>query len=382
MSWSETTKVKSRKQFIKDWQKPHLSVTELCARYGVSRKTGYKWIHRFCELGFKGLEDASRAPKSCPHETPEGIRDLLIWARQERPFWGPKKLIPWLEKQYPGFPWPAPSTASRIIRDAGLVKGKKRRTRPKHADAVDPVTEAPNDIWTIDFKGQFKTKDGRYCYPLTVMDLHTRFILAIQAYPDTKGKGVFRTLKKLFRKHGLPKAIRSDNGSPFATNGRFRLSTFRVWLLQQGIQHQLIRPASPQENGAHERMHLTLKQEVCARPKANLQAQQRDFNSFRLQFNTDRPHEALHGETPASKYQPSPRQYSEVLTEPVYPGHFIVKKITSAGTFRHHQRLIFLSHALKGHNVGLEQEEPGIWRIHFAGFLLATMDEIEYRPRP
>lgn len=382
MPWPENNRVDSRTQFIDDLHAGHHSFKALCERYAISRKTGYKWKQRYREEGLGGLADRSRAPQSCPHQTSEEIQDLLIWARKLHPTWGPKKLLPWLESKTPDFQRPALSTATSILRRAGLIKPKRRRPRFDHPGAAARVTEAPHDVWTMDFKGQFRTRDQIYCYPFTVADLHTRYVLSIQGYLSTEGAGVFKTLEKLFQEHGLPKVIRSDNGSPFSTRGRFRLSRIRVWLMSLGIDHQLIRPASPQENGAHERMHLTLKGEGCLPPRGNLRAQQRAFNSFREEFNEERPHEALHGQTPASLYDVSPRPYTGALTPPDYPSHFIVKPVNRAGTFRFHDKLLFLSQALHGHEIALEEVDNGIWAIYFGRFLLATMDEKDYHPRP
>ena len=236
----------------------------------------------------------------------------------------------------------------------------------------------PNDLWTADFKGHFRTRDGVYCYPLTVADQHTRYLLACHGLLSTKGLGVRPVFERLFREHGLPEAIRTDNGVPFATTGIHGLSQLNVWWLRLGIQHQRSRPASPQDNGAHERMHKTLKAEAIRPPRATLAPQQRAFNRFRAEYNQERPHQFLDGATPASRYRTSPRLYTGTVPPIEYPGHFLVKRITNAGTFRFKKRLLFIANSLKQHTIGLEEVADGIWSIHFCRVLLARLDERDY----
>ena len=243
---------------------------------------------------------------------------------------------------------------------------------------VPPTTDQPNDLWTADFKGHFRTRDGIYCYPLTVADQHTRYLLACQGLLSTKGVGVRPIFDRLFREYGLPSAIRTDNGVPFATTGIHGLSQLNVWWLRLGIQHQRTRPASPQENGAHERMHKTLKAGACRPPRATLGAQQRRFNVFRRQYNDERPHQHLRGRTPASFYRPSPRPYDARLLPIEYPGHFLVKRVTHAGTFRLKHKLLFIANALKTHHIGLEEINDGIWSIYLGSVLLARVDERDF----
>jgi putative transposase len=239
-------------------------------------------------------------------------------------------------------------------------------------------TVHPNDLWTADFKGHFRTRDGVYCYPLTVADQHTRYLLACHGLLSTQGVGVRPVFDRLFREYGLPDAIRTDNGVPFATTGIHGLSQLNVWWLRLGIQHQRTRPASPQENGAHERMHKTLKAEAIRPPRATLAPQQRAFNRFRAEYNDERPHQFLEGATPASRYQTSPRLYTGTLPPIEYPGHFLVKRITNAGTFRFKTRLLFIAKALQQHAIGLEEVADGIWSIHFCRVLLGRFDERDF----
>jgi transposase InsO family protein len=246
---------------------------------------------------------------------------------------------------------------------------------------VPLVTTQPNDLWTADFKGQFRTCDGVYCYPLTIADQHTRFLMACHGLLSTKGQGVRPVFDRLFREYGLPRAIRTDNGVPFATTGIHGLSQLNVWWLRLGIQHQRILPGQPQQNGAHERMHKTLKGDAIRPPRATLTAQQRAFNRFRRVYNDERPHRFLRGKTPGSLYRPSTRAYAGELPPIEYPGHFLIKRITNAGTFRFKKRLLFIANALKQHTIGLEEIADGIWSIHFCRVLIARLDERDYMIR-
>jgi putative transposase len=378
MPWQETSPMEERKQFIDDQRLGLYDMKELCARYGVSRKTGYKWLERFEEEGRRGLANRSRAPHRCPHKIGDEVATAICDARRRHPDWGPRKLLDWLGPRHPEMELPAASTAGDLLVRRGLVKKRRRRRFHKHPGVVPPTTLHPNDLWTADFKGHFRTKDGVYCYPLTVADQHTRYLLACHGLLSTKGVGVRPVFDWLFREYGLPKAIRTDNGVPFATTGIHGLSRLNVWWMRLGIQHQRILPAHPQQNGAHERMHKTLKAGAIRPPRANLVTQQRAFNEFRLVYNEERPHDTLDGRTPGSLYQPSVREYSRQLPPFEYPGHFLVKRITNAGTFRFKKKLLFIANALKQYTIGLEEIDDGIWSIHFCNVLLGRIDERDY----
>jgi putative transposase len=382
MPWLETSPVEQRERFIRDHRLDLYAMTELCARYGVSRKTGYKWLTRYDDGGRTGLRDRSRAPHHCPRRIPRAVAAVICGARRQHPSWGPAKLLAWLLPRQPGVEWPAVSTAGDLLARRGLVKKRRRRRHYQHPGVVAPTTTEPNDLWTADFKGHFRTRDGLYCYPLTIADQHTRYLLACHGLLCTKGHGVRPVFDRLFREYGLPHAIRTDNGVPFATTGIHGLSQLNVWWLRLGIQHQRILPAHPQQNGAHERMHKTLKGEACRPPRETLATQQRAFNAFRRLYNDERPHEALQDRPPAALYRPSPRVYSGALPPVEYPAHFIVKRVTNAGTIRLRKRLLFLATALKQHPVGLEEVDDGIWSIHFCHVLLGRVDERDYIIRP
>jgi putative transposase len=364
-----------RSRFIDAYLSGAFTKTELCARFHISRRVGYKWIARFDEAGRVGLRDQSRAPKHCPHRITDAVAELICTARRRHPDWGPEKLLDWLRPRHAGVEWPAISTAGDLLKRRGLIKPRRRRYKATHPGIVPTTTHAPNDLWTADFKGEFRTGDDEYCYPLTVADLHTRYLLGCTGLRSTRTLGARAVFEHLFREHGLPCAIRTDNGVPFATTGLHGLSTLSVWWICLGIQPQRILPAHPQQNGAHERMHKTLKRGAIRPPRANLAAQQRAFNRFRALYNDERPHEALKGATPSSRYRSSSRPYPTVLPAIEYPGHFLVREITAAGTFRFGDKLLFLSNALKHYPVGLEEIADGLWSVYFSHVLLARIDE-------
>jgi putative transposase len=378
MPWTETSPVEQRERFIRDHRLDLYAMAELCARYGVSRKTGYKWLARFEDAGRSGLRDRSRAPHHCPHRISADVAAVICAARRQHPSWGPAKLLAWLQPRQPALDWPAVSTAGDLLARRGLVKRRRRRRHYQHPGVVPVTTTQPNNLWTADFKGHFRTRDGLYCYPLTIADQHTRYLLACHGLLSTKGQGVRPVFDRLFREYGLPRAIRTDNGVPFATTGIHGLSQLNVWWLRLGIQHQRILPAHPQQNSALERMHKTLKGEAIRPPRATLPTLQRAFNAFRRLYNEERPHEALGDRPPASLYQPSPRPYAGALPPQEYPGHFIVKRVTNAGTIRLKRRLLFLANALKQHLVGLEEVDDGIGSIHFCHALLGRVAERDY----
>jgi transposase InsO family protein len=374
MPWKETNPVLERHHFAHDLESGQWTMTELCLRYGISRNTGYKWLDRYRHEGPHGLLDRSRTPRSIPHQTPPDVVALIL-EEHRRYGWGPRKILKRLRTRDRRRAWPARSTIFDILARHGHVHHRRRRRPWKHPGAAPLCTIAPNQVWTIDFKGQFRMRNGVYCYPLTVIDHFSRYLLGCQGLVDVAGAGVKPPLRHLFRTCGLPEAIRSDNGAPFASTGIHGLNHLNVWWLQLGITHQRITPGSPQENGAHERLHKTLKAQATRPPAANLNLQQRVFNRFRETYNQLRPHEALDDETPASRWTPSPRPYPERIAPPEYPGHFEVRKVSGAGTFRLHAGQYFLSQALNHEYVGFEEIEDGLWNILYYETLLGRFDE-------
>jgi putative transposase len=371
--------MEERLQFILDAQSDRFTMSELCARYGVSRRIGYKWLTRYAEEGKRGLADRSRAPRSCPHKIRPAVAELLCEFRRTHPDWGARKLLKVLQGRHREIEdWPAASTAADLLARRGLVKKRRRRHPHGHPGVVPISTSAPNDLWTADFKGQFRTADGKYCYPLTIADQHTRYLLTCHGLLSTETLTAKPVFERAFREYGLPLAIRTDNGVPFATQAIHGLSYLNVWWMRLGIAHQRIHPGQPQENGAHERMHRTMKRRAIKPVQRTCMKQQHRFDAFQIEYNTERPHEALQLETPASRYASSPRSYPSKLPTLEYPLHFLVKKVTAAGTFRFGPRLLYLANSLVDQHIGLEETDDGIWAIYFNTVLLATLDEREY----
>lgn len=379
MPWLETAPVDERIRFIQDALSDRFTMSELCARFCISRRIGYKWLERYEQEGRRGLQDRSRAPHHCPHRITDEIAALICALRRAHPFWGARKLLKILSTRHPRIrAWPAPSTAADLLARHGLVLKRRRRHPHQHPGVVPPTTTAPNDLWTADFKGQFRTGNGLYCYPLTIADQHTRFLLTCHGLLSTQTVTARPVFERAFREYGLPRAIRTDNGVPFATQAIHGLSFLNVWWMRLGIQHQRIHPGRPQENGAHERMHRTLKRQAIKPVQRTCAAQQRNFDAFRTEYNEVRPHEWLNQATPDSCYNASPREYPARLPAIEYPGHFLVKKITTGGTFRFHRKLLHIANALVDQHIGLDETEDGRWAIYFNTILIATMDERDY----
>ena len=363
-----------RRRFISDYESGHWTMVELCTRYGISRKSGYARLQRYREEGDAGLADRSRAPRSCPHRTSRQLEELIV-AERKAVHWGARKLLHVLRQRYPSLHWPARSTISDILVRHGLVRSRARRRKWKHPGAAPAVTSEPNELWTTDFKGQFRTADGVYCYPLTIADLHSRYLLRVTGLPNVRTENAKPIFERLFREVGLPQAIRSDNGPPFASTGIHGLCELNTWWMKLGIAHQRIRPASPQDNGAHERMHRTLKRDTARPPRANMRAQQRRFDEWRKHYNQERPHEALDDDAPADWWSPSRRSYPTRIAAPEYPGHCEVRRVSHAGCFRLFSKQIFLSNALSDEYIGLEEVDDGVWNILFYNTLLGRYDE-------
>lgn len=375
MPWQETLLMDQRVQFIADFQRDVFDVADLARRYGISRKTAYKWIARYEAGGPAGLVDRSRRPGHSPHATPERVVAALLDVRRHHPSWGAKKLVKVVSTREPTWTLPARSTVCDLLDRAGLITAHRRRPVPAHPGrALIPMT-APNGTWTADFKGQFKTRNGLYCYPLTIVDGYSRYLLACHGLLSTAIAGARPVFLRLFQEYGLPGIIRTDNGVPFATTALGRLSTLSVWWIRLGILPELIAPASPQQNGRHERMHRTLKAEATRPPSGTLRAQQVRFNRFRQEYNHDRPHEALDQETPAEHYRPSPRELPRRLPPLEYPGHFEVRLVSRNSGIRWKKRWVCVTHTLAGEYVGLEEVGDGLWDVYFGPLKLGRMDE-------
>lgn len=377
MAWSETNPMKERVLFIDDLESGLYTMTEACRRYGISRPTGYKWAERYVAEGVEGLKDRSRAPKSCPHRIEDHVVEALLEARREHPRWGPRKLLGHLMRRHRDWEWPAPSTVGDILKREGLVEARGRRRRRQHPGRRDLEAQSPNDLWSMDFKGEFRTGDRRYCYPLTAADRCSRYLLACQGLWSTSYEEAQPVLEGVFREYGLPGGIVTDNGSPFSSSAIGGLSRLSVWWIKLGIEPVLIEPGHPEQNGAHERMHRTLKEETARPPAGDLASQQERFEAFREHYNEERPHEALGQCPPGEVYEPSPRVYPERVDEIEYPGHFEVRRVRPQGQIKWQGELLFVSKVLVGERLGLEETEEGIWSLYFGPRLLARFDERE-----
>ena len=366
-------------QFIADYLRDRLSVTELCELYGVSRKTGYKWIDRYLTHGPQGLEERSHRPSTSPRHTPDHVVAAILDARGRHPSWGAKKLLSILYKRHPRWPWPARSTVCDILSRHGLVPKKRKRRVIGHPGKPTSAIDAPNDVWSADFKGHFKTGDGHYCYPLTIADGYSRFLLSCQALSSTSVAEARPVFMRVFKEFGLPWRIRTDNGVPFATNTLARLSQLSAWWVRLGILPEFIEPGKPQQNGRHERMHRTLKAETTRPPGANLRAQQQKFHHFREEFNQARPHEALDMCTPAARYEPSPRAMPNKLPPLEYPDRFEVRYVSANGGIRWNHQWVNVSTTCVGEYVGLEEIDDGVWNVYFGPLKLGRLHERHMR---
>lgn len=373
MPWHESDAMDQRCNFVVAYSSGQFEMSELCTRFGISRPTGYKWVRRYQAEGVMGLREQSRAPYHCPHRMSEKTARWLLAERRDHPRWGPRKLKRRFElaTSSEGPSW---SAIADLLHRHGLTQRRRRKAARNRAGQRALCAAKPNELWTIDFKGQFRTGDHHWCYPLTVMDNASRFLLECRAQPRICGTDVRHCMQRVFEQYGLPHVIHSDNGAPFAGTGFTGLSRLSVYWLKLGIQLHRSRPGCPQDNGAHERMHRTLKAETARPPAATLRAQQCRFRRFTAEYNEQRPHQALADRTPAQFYRPSNRLLS-MRTEPAdYPGHFEVRRVRREGVIRWLGRSVFVSRALQGEYIGLEEIDDGIWSIWFISHLLGRID--------
>ena len=374
MPWKVINQMDLKIQFVTDWNKEHFSITDLSQKYGISRPTIYKWIERYKRLGIEGLKEQNRAPKICPHRTPEKIINLVIQAKLKNRKRGPRKIRARLKCQYPEIHFPAISTLAYWLKKEGLVKQRKKRLR------VPPYTEpfsechAPNDVWSIDYKGQFYMKNNRACYPLTVSDNFSRYILGCKALEGPRYKPTKSYLESMFREYGLPQAIRNDNGTPFAGKCIGGLSRLSVWFIQLGIIPERIKKGCPQENGRHERMHRTLKSDALDVISHNLKEQQKQFDVFRYDFNNERPHESLNDQPPSEYYKKSNRPYVEHPHPPEYGYDYIVRQVRHSGEIRFKGQMFFITGLLAGQPIGLKEITDGLWQLQYSFYVLGSVD--------
>lgn len=381
MPWKSETPMDQKLKFITGCLSNDFNMTELCKSHGISRKTGYKTLSRYEAEGIDGLKERSRAHHSHPHATDEAVKQILIEQRIKTG-WGPKKIRAVLsnKEEYSHIHFPAPSTIGEILDKAGLIKKRKRRRKkPLSVQKPSFESQAPNDIWCADFKGEFRMGDGQYCYPLTVTDHFSRYILECLALPSTSIPPVFESFRRLFQEFGMPAMILTDNGIPFASNGIAGVSRLSAWWMKLGIYPVTIQKGRPDQNGRHERMHRTLKESTALPPADDMTEQQQWFDEFRPEFNELRPHEALNFDTPASWHENSQREYPEVEPEVEYPGYYEVRKVCSSGKIKLKNQSIFIGSAFEREILGLYEWKDGIWSVCFGVFLLGRYDEREGR---
>jgi putative transposase len=379
MPWKETRPMDERVAFLTEYLQREFTVTDLCRKYEISRKTGHKWINRATAADDASLADQSRACLTHPNAICDEVVALIIDARKRHPTWGPRKLLYTLERKHPGLELPASSTVGQILKRHGLVR--PQRARQKAAPYTEPFVgcDAPNAVWCADFKGSFALGNGRRCNPLTISDAYSRYLLRCEGLSRTDESQVRPIFESAFHEFGLPRAIRTDNGPPFATVAAGGLSRLAIWLIKHGIRPERITPGKPQQNGRHERMHRTLKQETTKPPAQTMTGQQRTFDHFRRVYNEDRPHEALGMQPPWSAYEPSSRRYPVKLREPEYPSSFRVRSVNHKGALKWKGRMLYLAETLANEHVALDQVNDDTWRVYFADVPLGVIEHAEFR---
>jgi transposase InsO family protein len=382
MPWKEIRAVDQRLQFLSSYQKEEMSLTDLCHEYGISRPTAYKWIKRYNEVGPEGLLDLSRRPHGCSHATSLKLENEILALRKRFPSWGARKLKARLEKKNPNVVWPAASTIGQILRRAGLTNPlrKRRRTTP-YSEPFAEVT-APNQLWCMDFKGWFRTGNGHRCDPFTITDAYSRYLIRCQAVTRMDTAHVLAICEDAMREYGVPDRIRTDNGNPFSGTGVMGLSRLSLNWVRLGIVHERIQPGKPQQNGRHERMHRTLKQDTTNPSAKTVPAQQKRFDEFVRVYNHERPHEALRNETPGSVYVPSTRLLPRYTKAHRYPDSFQTRRVNDAGDISWHKNRVFISQVFRGEDIALEKIEENLYRVHFCSLEIGAFDANDMRFRP
>ncbi len=383
MPWKAISVMEEKLRFVYEYERDEATMVELCASFGISRETGYVWLRRYRQSGAAGLLELNRRPQRFPRQTPEALEQAILELRQAHMRWGPRKLKRVLERDQAGRKWPAASTIGTLLKREGLVVARKQRRRT--APYTDPLAHADgaNRVWCADFKGWFRTANGERIDPLTISDAYSRYLLRCQAVEKTDTARVQAIFEAAFREYGMPAAIRTDNGAPFASSALAGLSRLAVWWIKLGIVPERIAAGHPEQNGRHERMHRTLKQEVATPPAADRRTQQRELERFRQEYNQVRPHEALAMQTPASVYASSVREYPRQVPEVEYPETMIVRSVHSHGHFRWKNRHdVFLTEVLWGERIGLLPRDERWYEIYFGPVLLANFDSGQRRVVP
>jgi putative transposase len=383
MPWREMSPMDQRFEFVREYETELFTMTELAAQYGISRKTAYKWVERYRADRALGLRERSRRPHHSPHATAADVVEAIVAQRRRHPHWGAKKLLAVLGRQEPTAAWPARSTVCDLLKQRGMVAPGRRRHRAVALPRppLPPITRV-NEVWTTDFKGEFRTKDCVYCYPLTVRDGFSRFVLRCDGLLGPGYEATRRRFERAFADYGLPDRIRSDNGGPFAGPGLGGLSRLSLWWIRLGIVPERIAKGHPEQNGSHEQFHSVLKTATARPPAPNVRAQQQRFQRFCVEYNYERPHEALGNHPPASRYTASARPWPRRLPAVEYPGHFELRRVSPVGSIKWAGAPLFVSHVLAGESIGFEEVADGIWTLYFATLPLARFDERTRRVQP
>jgi transposase InsO family protein len=372
-------------RFVAEWNSEDFNLAELCEFYGITRKTGYKWIERYQAEGAEGLGDRSRAPRHHPNAVSAEVEDAVIGVREKHPSWGAPKIRARLERDAGGRLVPAESTIGEILKRNGLTTRRKRRKRSRGGELPLAVADGPNRVWCADYKGWFRTADGQRIDPLTMSDQYSRYLFRCQAVRAADYVHTKPVMEAVFREYGLPERIRTDNGAPFGSNGESGLTGLTVWWIKLGIIPEHIQPGKPEQNGRHERMHRTLKQETASPPAASRSRQQERFDRFRQEYNEQRPHQALGQRPPAEFYQASLRDYPARLPEVEYPSGWALRQVSPGGQMRWRNEYVFVSHALRDETVGLDPIDERYWRVWFSFYDIGVLDTeklVIHRPKP
>lgn len=377
MPWKESSVMDERMKFIGEWLTDTCSKSTLCSAYGISRPTGDKWIARYAASGAEGLLDHSSAPCRSPQATPVELCNRIIDTKLRFQHWGPRKVVDWLRRHEPTCAWPVDSTVGEILRKAGLVRPRDRRRRAVPSiHPFAPIVDV-NQSWSMDFKGDFRLGNGCRCYPLTMSDNYSRYVLACQALERPSTQAVRPWCEWVFREYGLPVTIRTDNGSPFASLGLGGISQLSKWWIELGIIPERIAPGKPAQNGRHERMHRTLKHDGVAPIQTTISAQQRQFDRWQKEFNEERSHEALGRQTPASVHHLSPRPYPAKVKKVDYDSQTSIRHVRHNGQIRWRGELIYLSETLCQEPVGLKQVDETYWEIRYSFYLLGYLNSVK-----
>ena len=375
MPWKVDSVVEQRLRFIMEWQRAEFGLAELCRQHQIARQTGYKWVERFELEGVDGLRDRSRAPQHHPNQVGAATEEHILAVKAKYALWGARKIGAYLRRKGSCEATPATSTIGGILKSHGLTVARKTRQRAPRRTEPLAHADGPNRVWCADFKGWFLTGDGVRCDPLTITDGHSRYLLRCQSVEGQDTAHAKPVFEAAFREYGLPERMRTDNGAPFGSNGDTGLSGLAVWWIKLGIYPERIRPGKPQENGRHERMHLTLKQATASPPARNRRAQQRRFDRFREEYNQERPHEGLGLAPPAEFYAPSGRPWPSRLAEPEYASELEVRRVDAGGQIRWRGGRVFVSHALKGEPVGLKPATEGAWEVYYSFYVLGVLEK-------